>query len=141
MLKVKNKVTKEWSKMIMATIRKRILDGGNIYDGNYKPLYINYKGEKVEMQKNNAFIEVFMHIRQLTLNPEGKESAFIILDDSHIQRSSIQTLRTTIYLINEEDEELKNMKEKLVQILEGKEEEKLLDFLQMNQFYQRISCC
>ena len=139
LLRIKNQVTKEWSEMILTTIRKRILDGGIRYDGNYKPLYINFKGDEVEMQKNGAFIETFMNIRQLTLNEDGEESAYIILDDLQIERSSIQNLRVAIYMINEEDEELKNLKVKLVQTLERKEEWKLLDFLSKNQFYQRIS--
>ena len=79
-----------------------------------------------------------MNIRQLTLNEDGEESAYIILDDLHIERSPIQNLRAAIYMIDEEDEELKDLKVKLVQTLKRKEEWKLLDFLSKNQFYQRI---
>lgn len=32
--RVTNKVTTEWSRMILSTIRRRILDGGRIYIGN-----------------------------------------------------------------------------------------------------------
>lgn len=75
LLKVKNQVTKEWSEMILATIRRRFQDGGNKYDGNYRPLYINLKGDEVEMHKNEAFIEEFFSIRQLTLYVDGEETA------------------------------------------------------------------
>ena len=90
------------------------------------------------MEKNGAFIETFLDIRQLTLTDDREGDAYIILDDLHMQRSSIQNLRTAIYMINEEDEELKDLKVKLVQILEKKEDWKLSDFLSKNQFYQKI---
>ena len=49
LLRLKNQVTKELSEIILATIRRRILDGVIRYDGNYKPLYINFKGDEVKM--------------------------------------------------------------------------------------------
>ncbi|KAK1351429.1 hypothetical protein POM88_054359 [Heracleum sosnowskyi] len=137
LLKWKNEVCKVWSDMILATIRRRFLEGKN-FNGNYIPMYINLRGQDVEMQKGTAVKEMTFGMTQLTLNPDGKEIAYLLLEEQSLQRSSIQNLRAAIYQINEEDGELKDLKERLIQILEDKEENLLSNFLKMNLFYQKI---
>lgn len=139
LLKPKNQVYVSWSNMILNAIRKRIQDGSKNYDGNYAPLYISESGQEVEMQKNSAVKELVLGTKQLTLNPNGKELAYLLVDDLHLPRSSIQVLRAAIYQINEEDEELKGLKKRLIQILNNKEEELLDKFLKTNLFYFRIT--
>ncbi|KAK1372218.1 hypothetical protein POM88_028411 [Heracleum sosnowskyi] len=136
LLRSKNQMCKEWSDMILSTIRRR-LDGNSNFNGNYTPMYLNQIGQDVEMQRGTAIKEVTFGMTQLTLNPDGKEIAYLLLEDS-LQKSSILNLRAAIYQINEEDEELRNIKERLIQILEEKEENLLSNFLKMNLFYQRI---
>ncbi|KAK1384549.1 hypothetical protein POM88_022284 [Heracleum sosnowskyi] len=137
LLKWKNKVCKEWSYMILSTIRRRFDEGRN-YNGDYTPMYLNLKDQDVEMQRDTAVKEMSFGLKQLTLNPDAKEIAYLLVEDHSLQRSSIQNLRAAIYQINEEDEELKNLKERLIQILEDKEESLLSSFLKMNLFYQKI---
>ncbi|KAK1392039.1 hypothetical protein POM88_011095 [Heracleum sosnowskyi] len=137
LLRWKNKVCKEWSDMILSTIRRR-LDGNRNFYGNYTPMYLNQRGQDVEMQRGSAVKEVTFGMTQLTLNPDRKEIAYLLLEEHSLQRSSIQNLRAAIYQINEEDEELRNLKERLIQILEEKEENLLSNFLKMNMFYQII---
>ena len=132
LLKRKNQVCKVWSDMILSTIRRR-LDGDRNFNGNYIPMYLNLRDQDVEMQRGTAVKEVTFGMTQLTLNPDGKEIAYLLLEEHSLQRSSI-----AIYQINEEDEELRNLKERLIQILEEKEENLLSNFLKMNLFYQRI---
>ena len=88
------------------------------------------------MSRNSAVIELVFGMRQLSLNPDGKDIAYLLVDGLHLPRNSIQNLRATIYQINEEVEELKNLKEKLIQILKDKEEELVSNFLERNLFYQ-----
>ncbi|KAK1394055.1 hypothetical protein POM88_013111 [Heracleum sosnowskyi] len=137
LLKWKNKVCKEWSDMILSTIMRRFDEGRN-YNGDYTPMYLNLRDQDMEMQRGTAVKEMSFSMKQLTLNPDGKEIAYLLVEDHSLQRSSIQNLRAAIYQINEEDEELKNLKERLIQILEDKEERLLSSFLKMNLFYQKI---
>ena len=92
----------------------------------------------MEMQRGTDVKEMTFDMTQLTHNPDGKEIAYLLLEEHSLQRSSIQNLRAAIYQINEEDKELRNLKERLIQILEEKEENLLSNFLKMNLFYQRI---
>ncbi|KAK1369607.1 hypothetical protein POM88_035699 [Heracleum sosnowskyi] len=137
LLRWKNEVCKVWSDMILSTIRRR-LDGNRNFNGDYTPMYLNQRGQDMEMQRGTVVKEVTFGMTQLTLNPDGKEIAYLLLEEHSLQRSSIQNLRAAIYQINEEDEELRNIKERLIQILEEKEENLLSNFLKMNLFYQRI---
>ncbi|KAK1367763.1 hypothetical protein POM88_033855 [Heracleum sosnowskyi] len=137
LLRLKNQMCKEWSDMILSTIRRR-LDRNSNFNGNYTPMYLNQRGQDVEMQRGTAVKEVTFGMTQLTLNPDGKEIAYLLLEEHSLQRSSILNLRAAIYQINEEDEELRNLKERLIQILEEKEENLLSNFLKMNMFYQRV---
>ncbi|KAK1371387.1 hypothetical protein POM88_037479 [Heracleum sosnowskyi] len=121
LLKGKNEVCKEWSNIILSTIRQRF-DGGRNYDGEYTLMYLNLRGQEVEMQRGSVVKEMSLGMKQLSLNSDGKEFAYLLLEELDLQRSSIQNLRATIYQINEEDEELKNLKGRLIQILEDKEE-------------------
>ncbi|KAK1380754.1 hypothetical protein POM88_027498 [Heracleum sosnowskyi] len=135
--RLKNQMCKVWSDMVLSTIRRR-LDGNSNFNDNYTPMYLNQRCQDVEMQRGTAVKEVTFGMTQLTLNPDGNEIAYLLLEEHSLQRSSIQNLRATIYQINEEDEELRNLKERLIQILEKKEENLLSNFLKMNMFYQRI---
>ncbi|KAK1364805.1 hypothetical protein POM88_040366 [Heracleum sosnowskyi] len=119
LLKWKNEVCKVWSDMILSTIRRRFHEGKN-YNGNYTPMYLNLRGQDVEMQRGTAVKEMSFGMEQLTLNPDGKEIAYLLIEDHSLQRSSIQNLRATIYQINEEDGELKDLKERLIQFFEDK---------------------
>ncbi|KAK1352207.1 hypothetical protein POM88_053471 [Heracleum sosnowskyi] len=137
LLRWKNQVCKVWSDMILSTIRRR-LNGNSNFNGDYTPMYLNQRGQDVEMQRGTAVKEVTFGMTQLTLNSDGKEIAYILLEEHSLQRSSIQNLRAAIYQINEEDEELRNLKDRLIQILEEKEESLLSNFLKMNLFYQKV---
>ncbi|KAK1380858.1 hypothetical protein POM88_027602 [Heracleum sosnowskyi] len=137
LLRSKNQICKEWSDMILSTIRRR-LDGNNNFNGNYIPMYLNQRGQDVEMKRGTAVKEVNFGMTHLSLNPDGKEIAYLMLEEHSLQRNSILNLRAAIYQINEEDEELRNLKERLIQILEEKEENLLSNFLKMNLFYQRV---
>ncbi|KAK1378013.1 hypothetical protein POM88_024757 [Heracleum sosnowskyi] len=48
LLKWKNGVCKEWSDMILSTIRRRFDEGRN-YNGDYTPMYLNLRDQEVEM--------------------------------------------------------------------------------------------
>lgn len=121
------------------TIRKRFLDGGNGYNGEYIPLYLNEKGEEIEMQRNSALKERIIGMRHLSLNPNGKESAYLIVEKDDLPRSSIKNLRAAVFQINEKDADLLGLKEELIRILNSKEEDLLSKFLSENMFYQRIT--
>ncbi|KAK1373222.1 hypothetical protein POM88_029415 [Heracleum sosnowskyi] len=136
LLRWKNQVYKEWSDMILSNIRRR-LDGNSNFNGNYTPMYLNQRGQDVEMQRGTAVKEVNFGMTHLSLNPDGKEITYLLLEEHSLQRNSIQNLRAAIYQINEEDEELRNLKERLIQILEEKEESLLSNFLKMNLFYHK----
>lgn len=67
--------------MILDTISKRFLDKETRYDGNYNPVYLNFKGQEVEMQKNSAFYEIILNRRQLSFSPDSPKTCYILLDD------------------------------------------------------------
>ncbi|KAK1377273.1 hypothetical protein POM88_033466 [Heracleum sosnowskyi] len=96
LLRWKNEVCKVWSDMILVTIRRR-LDGNRNFNGNYTPMYLNQRGQDVEMQRGTVVKEVTFGMTQLTLNPDGKEIAYLLLEEHSLQRSSIQNLRAAIY--------------------------------------------
>lgn len=73
------------------------MDRESKYYGNCRPIYLNFNGEEVEMQKNTAYFEVFLNIKQLSFSPNGQESSYIFLSDLQIERSFIQHLREAIY--------------------------------------------
>jgi hypothetical protein len=108
------------------------------YNGEYVPMYLNFRDQEVEMQRGTAIKEVVLGRRQLTLNLDGKDIAYVVVDGQEMQRSSIQNLRAAIYQMDENDPDLKGLKEILTQTLEDKEEELLKNFLRENVFYQRI---
>lgn len=78
-------------------------------------------------------------MKQLSFNPDGQEVAYILLNDLHSERSSIQNLRAVIYQSSEKTVEYINLKKKLVQILKPKEEEKQSNFLVMHNGYKEIT--
>lgn len=78
LLRVRNQTTKCWHDMILETIRRRILDKVRRYDENYKPMYLDFKGEEVEIQRNTTFFKVFLKTRQLPLNPYSLKASYII---------------------------------------------------------------
>ncbi|KAK1401566.1 hypothetical protein POM88_001171 [Heracleum sosnowskyi] len=78
LLRWKNQVYKEWSDMILSTIRRR-LDGNSNFNGNYTPMYLNQRGQDVEMQRGTAVKEVNFGMTHLSLNPDGKEIAYLLL--------------------------------------------------------------
>ncbi|KAK1372473.1 hypothetical protein POM88_028666 [Heracleum sosnowskyi] len=84
LLRWKNKVCKELSDMILSTIRRR-LDGNRNFNGNYTPMYLNQRGQDVEMQRGTAVKEVTFGMTQLTLNPDGKEIAYLLLEEHSLQ--------------------------------------------------------
>ncbi|KAK1378500.1 hypothetical protein POM88_025244 [Heracleum sosnowskyi] len=48
LLRWKNEVCKVWSDMILSTIKRR-LDGNRNFNGDYTPMYLNQRGQDVEM--------------------------------------------------------------------------------------------
>ncbi|KAK1393726.1 hypothetical protein POM88_012782 [Heracleum sosnowskyi] len=83
LLKWKNEVCKEWSDMILSTIRRRFDEGKN-YNGDYTPMYLNLRDQDVEMQRGSAIKEMSFGMRQLTLNPDRKEIAYLLVEDHNL---------------------------------------------------------
>ena len=135
LLKKKEGVHENWNNMILSTIRRR---GNMNYNGEYVPMYLNDRDQEVRMQRNTAIKEVVLGRRQLTLNIDGKDIAYVMVDKQEMQRSSIRNLRMAIYQMDENDPDLKGLKETMSQVLEGKEEDLLKNFLKENMFYERI---
>ena len=93
------------------------------YNGEFVPMYLNVRDQEVRMQRNTAIKEVVLGRRQLTLNKDGKDIAYVMVDKQEMQRSSIQNLRMAIYQMDENDPDLKGLKETMTQVLEDKEED------------------
>lgn len=117
LLTVKNQTIKCRFDRNLATIRRRVLDRERKYDDNYRPIYLNPKGEDVEMQKNTAYFEVFFNMKQLSFNPNSLQVAYILLCYLQYECSSIQNLITSIYKLREDTEEFINLNTRLMQIL------------------------
>lgn len=117
LLTVKNQTIKCRFDRNLATIRRRVLDRERKYDDNYRPIYLNPKGEDVEMQKNTAYFEVFFKMKQLSFNPNSLQVAYILLCYLQYECSSIQNLITSIYKLREDTEEFINLNTRLMQIL------------------------
>jgi hypothetical protein len=50
------------------------------YNEEYVPMYLNDRDQEVRMQRNTAIKEVVLGRRQLTLNPDGKDITYVMVD-------------------------------------------------------------
>jgi hypothetical protein len=139
LLKVKNRVTKEWSDMILSTIRKRFIDGTQLYDGNYTPLYIHLNGKEVEMKKKSAEKVTVFGKKQLNLNTDGRDLLYILLEDDSLHRSSLRVLRAALFQVDESDKDITGLTELLVRLIDHREEELLNNFLESHNMFERCS--
>ena len=127
LFKVRNSTCARWKKKIKASIalqRKGLMPR----TGEFKPKYIDAYGKEVEMQKNSAQVEVLLGTKVLSFNPDSDKACIVQLGLG-IQRSKVPDLRAAIYQIGDSTEELRKIKEEMIQVLEAAEEKLVVDFL------------
>ena len=140
LLRVENKVTKNWSFMILDIIKRRALTKDDNYNGDYVPMYRTYLGQEVQMLKGAAEVKVFLNNPLLSFSPDHEDASFtyLMIGDLELNVSSISKLRSAIYQLGEDTEEKRELKKKLTEVLKSKEEEKLDNFLERTISYLRI---
>ena len=140
LLRVENKVTRNWSSMILEVIRRRVMTKDDKYNGDYVPKYRTYTGQEMQMKKGAAVLQVFLNSPQLSFSPDHEDVSlsFMLIGDLEISKSSISKLRSAIYQLGEDTEEKRELKKKLVKVLRDKEEERLKNFLGTTVSYLKI---
>ncbi|KAL8089399.1 hypothetical protein AgCh_039010 [Apium graveolens] len=93
-------------------------------------------GREIPMRKNSAKVEVILKGRCLYYNEDSSHPRVIRLEDG-LERNHISTLRTAIYQIGSQDEELKQVKATLAQVLRNAEEKLISNFVK-NHFGFRL---
>ena len=120
LLRVEDKVTRNWSSMILESIRRRVMNKEDKYSGEYVPTYRNYTDQEMKMEKGAAVLKVFLNNPQLSFSPdhEGFSLSFMLTGDLEITKNSISKLRSAIYQLGEDTEEKRELKKKLVKVLQ-----------------------
>ena len=101
-------------------------------------MIIEDDGREILMLKNSAKVEVILKGRCLCYNENFSHPRVIRLSDG-LERTSIQALRTTIYQIcDSKDEELMQVKARLVEILRKAEDKLVKDFVKNHYGFRLI---
>ncbi|KAL8109728.1 hypothetical protein AgCh_025725 [Apium graveolens] len=140
LLRVENKVTRNWSSMILEVIRRRLMTKDDKYNGDYVPEYRTYTGQEMQMKKGAAMLQVFFNSPQLSFSPDHVDVSlsFMLIGDLEISKSSISKLRSAIYQLGEDTEKKRELKKKLVKVLRDKEEDRLKNFFGTTVSYLKI---
>ena len=110
LLRVEDETSRLWSNMILAIIKRRILDDSRYYFGLYVPKYINFRGQEVNMKKGEIVIQNVLTQRHITMNSYERKTCYVSLEDMMTKRAQIRNLRATIYQLSEKTVYEKNLK-------------------------------
>lgn len=139
LLRVTNETTALWSRMILNTIRRRMVDGDGSYTGEYTPSYTDYSLKEVPMQKKSAKVSDSEGSKYLHLNPRGTMPTYISFDEIKFQFSTNTTIRAALFQIDDDDEEQKILKDKLIKYLKSREDKRLARFLSESNVFQVVN--
>ena len=94
----------------------------------------------MKMKKGAAVLQVFLNSPHLSFSHDHEDVSlsFMLIGDLEINKSSISKLRSAIYQLREDTEEKRELKKKLVKVLQDKEEERLKNFLETTVSYLKI---
>ena len=100
--------------------------------------YTHMDGHEVKMKKESSFIKTSHGMTYLLFKSDGKKLKCIYLGQS-MQNSSIEDLRAAIYQTGESTDELKQVKDKMIQLFQAVEQRLLDEFIQKNFGFIRVS--
>ena len=91
------------------------------------------------MNKGGAVIENVLTQRHITMNPDGRKTCYVSLEDMMTERAQIRNLRVAIYQLSDKIEYEKNLKIKLEDIMLKKIDDRVKAFVQRYcRIYQEI---
>ena len=120
----------------MKTIRDKARISG-LRVTEFIPSIVENDGSEIQMKKNSAKLEVLLNEKCLCYNEDSSHPRVIRLDDD-LERNHISVLRTAIYQIGSQNEEMKQVKTTLSQVLRIKEE-KLISHFVKNHYGFRLT--
>ncbi|KAL8104425.1 hypothetical protein AgCh_028585 [Apium graveolens] len=127
LLEVKSDITRRWSNFILKTIR----DKARIFCSRVTEFIrsiVEDDGSETPMKKNSAKLEVLLNEKCMCYNEDSSHLRVIRLNDG-LERNHISALRTAIYQIGSQDEEMKQVKATISQVLRIKEEKLISSFV------------
>jgi hypothetical protein len=128
LFKVKNSRTQQVAKVLRNKMQKARALSGTKFKNSYVPTYRDYHGHIIEMKKGDAKLKTDLGITVLEFNPESERAHFIRLGND-MRRNKIYALRSAIYQCDENNPELKGIKEIMQTELENAERRLLIDYL------------
>ncbi|KAL8126481.1 hypothetical protein AgCh_013680 [Apium graveolens] len=127
LLEIKSEITRRWSNFIMKTIRdKARISGSRVAE--FFPKIVEDDGREIPMKKDSAKMEVILKEKCLCYNKDSSHPGIIRIRDG-LERNHISALRTAIYQIGSQDEEMKKVKATLAQVLRNAEEKLISNFV------------
>ena len=115
LLNPKDRECKRWAESIQRNIqmKKKVL---GLRKEKFSPKYINYAGKETEMKKDGATLQNMLGTTSLMFNPESDKGGCIILGE-RMTVSKIEDLRAAIYQSSESTGELRQIRNKLIELL------------------------
>ena len=120
----------------MKTIRdKARISGSRVAE--FVPNIFEDDGSEIPMKKDSAKLEVILKKKCLCYNEDSSHPRVIRLGDG-LERNHISALRTAIYQIGSQDEEMKQVKATLAQVMRNAEDKLISNFVK-NHFGFRLT--
>ncbi|KAK1357143.1 hypothetical protein POM88_050399 [Heracleum sosnowskyi] len=133
----KDEVYIRWRKKIQSSIDLQ-LKALNSRDTGYTPKYIDMDGHEVEMKKCSAYIETSFGVTHLNFSPDSEKFKCIYSGRS-ILNSSVEDPRAAIYQTDKDDEKLRKLRRKMIDLLLTGEDKLMENFLQKNPGFIRVA--
>ncbi|KAL8106700.1 hypothetical protein AgCh_023449 [Apium graveolens] len=130
LLEIKSEITRRWSNFIIKTIRDKAVV-------EFIPNIVEDDGSEIPIKKDSAKLEVILKEKCMCYNEDSSHPRIIRLGDG-LEKNHISALRTLIYQIGSQDEQMKQVKATLAQVLRITEEKLISNFVK-NHFGFRLT--
>ena len=104
----------------------------------FSPKYINYAGKETEMKKDDATLQNVLGTTSLMFNPESDKRGCIILGE-RMTVSKIEDLRAAIYQSSKSTGEIRQIHNKLTELLMVVEQKLMEEFLASKWEFQTVA--
>ena len=105
-----------------------MIDGDSSYTGDYIPAYTDLFGKEIPMKKKSATIKEDQGVRQLEISPGDSMCGYISLREDRMYLNHVRNIRAALYQMDDDAEEQKLLRERLVKLLKDKKDDKFARF-------------
>ena len=107
-------------------------------DEVFVPCYITEHNKVKKMDKDNAYFESFIKIKHLIFSPLSIKLDNTTLLGERLNKSSIYSLRDSIYQTEESTKELRDIKNQMIETLDEAELKLLRDNIKGSYYFKEI---